>query len=232
MAEKSSGWIADISVHISSIFRHMLPGVLMVGTFFLAYPSKQKCFDFDSWHSLTLLAVLCVVSGNIWFAINRYVIHQFFDYLMWRCSAEAPAMPAEEDVDYLDGLAVFTVRSLSKSRSVDERIREHIRFRGSNILLLLTAGELLLVAAMFNERSSFVSKHPVAFVFFGLALMVGAIWQDIITRRIDYYFVYGLSNASKHRESSMRKARLVTYFAVVFIVSYCLLKKIVLEGEP
>src|ERR1039457_2748962 len=84
-----SGLLPDISQHLGTIFRHTLPGVLLVGGAALAYP-KTLPGDLNSWQQLSILAIVTVTVGNALFALNRYGVHQAVEYLFYLAKIKGP----------------------------------------------------------------------------------------------------------------------------------------------
>ena len=183
----SAGLLTDITQHLGGIFRHMLPGILVVGGAKLSYPDWFGGFDLKSWQHLSVLAAISVAVGNSWFALNRYGLHQLVDYVLYRFKSNGPAQSSAKSA-YLDELGRYTYKSLhTPERSV--RARQHVAFRASTALLALTVGELLLAFAIYHASNSLFVGHVVKMTIFGVLAFAVGIWQMAITRRIDYYVV-------------------------------------------
>jgi hypothetical protein len=186
---RPSGILGDISEQLAGIFRHMLPGVLVVGAAKLAYPTSISLPRLDSWQGVFVLAVITIALGNTWFALNRYGLHQLVDYVLYLVKSNGPARANRIlDFTYLDDLGKYSYKSLHAPES-SRRAAEHVRFRASTVLLALTLGELLALAAFYHDKDSVFAGHQTQMAWIaGAALLVG-IWQMVITRRIDYYIV-------------------------------------------
>jgi hypothetical protein len=183
----SAGLISDISEHLGAIFRHMLPGVLVVGGATLAYPQLRECVDVSSWQRVLLLTIITITVGNAWFALNRYGIHQAVDYFLYLIRSDGPAR-GKESGNYLTDLGKFTADSLHTPYT-SKRARQHIGFRASTVLLLLTLGELALLFTQFHAEKSPLKDHLCALYSVGLFSLVCGFWQMVITRRIDFLVV-------------------------------------------
>ena len=154
------GILGDISDQLAGIFRHMLPGVLVVGTARLAYPDLIAIPKLDSWQNVLVLAVITTVLGNTWFALNRYGLHQVVDYVLYLFKSNGPARTGPIlGFAYLDDLGKYTRKSLHTPET-SRRAADHIRFRASTVLLALTLGELLGLAIPLPELV--IAKHPAA----------------------------------------------------------------------
>lgn len=111
---EARGIFADITRHLAGIFRHMLPGVLLVGGFAIAYPDRLRAVDLNSWPHLAVLAVISLAAGNTWYALNRYGFHQLVDYILWRLGYDGPAK-TKRSQSYIDDLGRYPHRSLSNA---------------------------------------------------------------------------------------------------------------------
>jgi hypothetical protein len=178
--------LGQITEHLGGIFRHMLPGILVVSCAKLAYPTRLN-FEANSWPHLLVIGAVSIAVGNAWFALNRYGVHQTLDYFLYLIKSKGPAR-GNTRFTYLDDLGRYTYRSLHTADS-SARARQHVGFRASTVLLALTVGELLITFAWCHEPNSIFGGHPTALLCGGaLALIVGG-WQMVITRRIDYFIV-------------------------------------------
>jgi hypothetical protein len=59
-----SGLLFNISEHLGAIFRHMLPGVIVLGSTAIAYPKTFGRLDLTSWPQLFVLGVATLAVGN------------------------------------------------------------------------------------------------------------------------------------------------------------------------
>src|SRR3990172_11121592 len=148
---QEKGVIAQLSENLGGVFRHLLPGVLIVGAAALTHPSWFHGVDFTTWPSLVVVAVISIAAGNAWFSVNRYAIHQTVDYICYRARSEGPAMRSH--ARYPDDLALY-VREALMDPDVPLRARQHVAFRASSVLLIYTIAELLLIAGIWSEPSS------------------------------------------------------------------------------
>jgi hypothetical protein len=176
----------------------MFPGVLVVGGAALAYPGKFVV-DLKSWQHLVVLVAITVTVGNICFAVNRYGVYQVVDYILYLCKIRGPVRGATP-WNFLTDLGRYVRKSLLQtsdrfSRSLLQssdrfaRARDHVAFRLSAALLLLTFGEVECLAALFHSCKSQLNGHGTPLWIGGLIALVVAFWQMIITRRIDYFLV-------------------------------------------
>jgi hypothetical protein len=186
---ESGGWLTEITEHLSGIFRHMLPGILVVAGARLAYPDWFCDVDLASWQHLLVLGAISVAVGNTWFALNRYGLHQAVDYFLYLIKSNGPARRNTLFAfTYLDDLGQYTHKSLH-TLDTSERAMEHVKFRASTVLLALTVGELLCFFKFYHAPNSPFEGHPRRMLIGGAVALAVGFWQMVITRRIDYYVV-------------------------------------------
>jgi hypothetical protein len=184
---KPEGLLTEITQHLGGIFRHMLPGILVVAGARLAYPDWFHDVDLKSWQQMFVLAAISVAVGNTWFALNRYGLHQLVDYALYLIKSKGAARGVTRFA-YLDDLGRYTYRSLH-TPDADARARQHVAFRASTVLLALTVGEGQLGFDVFHASNSLFGGHRVGMIVGGVLALAVGIWQMVITRRIDYYVV-------------------------------------------
>jgi hypothetical protein len=181
---RTKGIITEVTENLGALFRHLLPGVLIIGVARVTHPFWFRAFQSASWPYLASMAVLAFAVGNAWFSINRYALHQFVDYVCWLLRYQGPAK--SDRGCYLDHLAKY-VRETVVETDVPERARQHVAFRASSVLLLYTLAELSLVSAVWSDPCAITAgtiPHRLLFVCSAFLFVVG-VWQNIITRRID-----------------------------------------------
>jgi hypothetical protein len=184
---RESGVLGDVSRNLGAFFRHLLPGVFIVGAAYIAHPSWFVGVDTKSWEHIAIAGVVALASGNIWFSVNRYGIHQVIDYLVYLAKSGGPA-PTSSRLQYLDDLGTYVAKSLSAS-GISERARQHVAFRASSVLLLYTIAEVGILFTVWHEPATFFARHPIAVTVASVLTFNVGVWQNIITRRIDYHVV-------------------------------------------
>ena len=181
------GVLGDVSRNLGAFFRHLLPGVYIVGAAYVAHPSWFAGVDSKSWEHIAVAGIVALASGNIWFSLNRYGVHQFIDYVVYLAKSEGPA-PTTSRLRYLDDLGAYVAKSLSAA-TIPERARQHVAFRASSVLLLYIIAEVGALFAIWHEPNTFFSRHPTAVAMASLLTFAVGVWQNIITRRIDHCIV-------------------------------------------
>lgn len=201
------GALRDISENLGSIYRFFLPGVLIVGVTFVAYPTKISWpKSSDPWE-LLVLGIVALAAGNTLFVFNRYSVHQIIDWLLYRLGCDGPAKrnpKLAESRDYVDALGRFVTDSNLISDEM-KALRHHVQFRASSVLLMYTVCELAIVFSLWNEGpGNFLHDNAWLIRIVGLLAFSVAIWQTLITRRIDWYTVYPPKRDDKPAPSTSR----------------------------
>jgi hypothetical protein len=188
MSEKPepTGWPNEIAQHLGGIFRHMLPGILVIAGARVAHPEWFSAVSVTTWQNVVVLGAVSIAVGNAWFALNRYGLHQLVDYGLYLIKSNGPAR-GEKWWRYLDDLGQYTYKSLHTPDTC-KRARQHVEFRASAVLLALTVGELLVAFQIYHATDSLFTRHPHLWIAGAIAFMIG-LWQMVITRRIDFYVV-------------------------------------------
>jgi hypothetical protein len=187
----------DIAKHLASIFRHLLPGVLVVGAVGFAFPEQFVRVRLGDTHHQILLAVIALTIGNVWFALNRYFFHQLIDYTFYRCGFNGPAHVAGEPIDFIEDVAKYTRDSLLSPEKGEHdqymHVKQHVKFRASTVLLIFTLGELMILVGSIHSYKSPLFSAPtyakVLLILGGVFMIIVGIVQMAITRRIDFYSV-------------------------------------------
>ncbi len=202
------GTLRDIGENLGSIFRFLLPGVLIIGATYIAYPTRI-CWPrlTDPWE-LLVVGIVALAAGNAWFVFNRYGIHQFIDWLLYRLDSDGPAKQnamLAGSLDYIDALGRF-VRDSSLISDEMKALRHHVSFRASSVLLMYTLGELAIIFSLLNEGSgNFFYDHAWPIRIGGLIALSIGLWQNLITRRIDWYTVYPPKRDDKSTPGTIAK---------------------------
>jgi hypothetical protein len=159
----------------------------VVGGARLAYPEAFCAVHLKSWQHLIVLGVVTVTVGNALFALNRYGLHQLVEYILYLLKVEGP-IPKAGRFHHTNDLAEHVVTSF-QTGDFPKGIRQHIAFRISTVLLLLTLGEIALAFSWCHSKCSILNTHEVALQILGVAALVAYAGQLWLTRRIDYFVV-------------------------------------------
>jgi hypothetical protein len=207
MANEDSGTtlVQSISDNLGPVFRHLFPGVLIVGAAAIAHPSWfSGLLDAHSWPHLVIAAVVTLAVGNAWFAFNRYGVHQLVDYVMYLLKWQGPGRTASfftSLIQYNEDVGKYAAESLC-IETIPSRARQHVAFRASSVLLLYIVAEIAFVAWYSHEPATLFDRHPRLAVTVSAVIALVALWQDAITRRIDYHVIdFGRREATTLKEN-------------------------------
>lgn len=183
--------VGSIGKAFGAIFRHLLPGVLVLSAAAAARPSWFMRIDISKSEWLVVLGVLAVVIGNVWFVLHRYCVQQLVDLAFW--SFKFQGSPKRGETEYHSGVAAHVWNFFSTD--VPEDIREHLRFRASSVVLMYITSEVALLAVFLAEEDSIIAPRRCALVIAGVLILLAAIWQNYLVRRLERYVVEVTSNS-------------------------------------
>src|SRR5256885_4289739 len=69
--------VKQITEGLSGIFRHMLPGLAILGVAAVSHPSWFPPWSTlnEGWH-IAILGTIALTVGNVWYVAHRYTVHQ------------------------------------------------------------------------------------------------------------------------------------------------------------
>jgi len=75
--------VKAITDEISIIFRHIVPGVIVLGFAYWSYPKWFVNLCFNNTMHIIVLAVAAIATGNFWYVFHRYSLHNLLDWFCW-----------------------------------------------------------------------------------------------------------------------------------------------------
>jgi hypothetical protein len=174
--------VKQLADELSRIFRHMLPGLAVVGVAAASHPSWLRPLleqELTGWR-IALLGAVALTVGNAWYVFHRYTLHQIVDYAVYIAKNHRIR-------GYLSWLRehVYTSFHLSESEA---KLREHIHLRSAQLIFLFIIAEALIVFAIEPETGSFVARHQRLVELVGLgALLWCALVQFPIGDSLDTF---------------------------------------------
>jgi hypothetical protein len=147
-----SNIVKQVSDELSRIFRHMLPGLAVLGTAVVSHPSwfpEWATFD-QGWH-IAILAAVALTVGNVWYVIHRYTIHQIIDFCCY-------VVRHRKVTGYVAWFGNHVDRSFHVP-DTEARLREHVHFRSAQIIFLFIIAESILVFSMKPQPCTFLARH-------------------------------------------------------------------------
>ena len=171
---------------VSTVFRHILPGILILVVCSLSKPSWFPPFDLKDSSSILILAAIAMVIGNAWYVFHRYFALQFLDFLAYFFQFEGRPIRGKR-FQYRKDLARHVVRyfrSLPKMGPMGKHIRD--RFSSFNFMFIVS--EVFLIFSLISDPATFLYTHrPQAILLSSLGL-ASAFWQYLLVRVIDEEF--------------------------------------------
>ena len=179
----------EILKNLSEVFRYVLPGVLVLAGAHEAYPSWFLWLQLEKVSHLVVIAVVAIVAGNTWYVFHRFAVLQIIDLACYWVGLRGPA--ADRPTwrawrNYLDDLGRYVARSFSQPPERDA-LRGHVALRASSVVLMYIAAEVLIVFRIRPEAGTLYDRHGREFLVIGGVAFLFAVWQSIVTRRIDWY---------------------------------------------
>lgn len=179
-----------------AVSRSMLPGIVILGGAAAAYPLWFHWFTLekpDPWH-LLILAVAATVAGKTWFTFHKYGVYQLIDMMFYAAGRKGLL---GKELNYVDELAkaVVNARKLTieeKSKAVygtpslrQRSIPDYVTRRLSQTHLMYIASEVSILFSFFHASGSFFDKHTLIMSIVGGIGLLFALWQNLITLRIE-----------------------------------------------
>ena len=167
----------SVSNEFSRVFRHILPGFIVLGFMYGSHPSWFVSVDLNKWTHLVILLVLALMVGNIWYVIHRYTIHNLLDWLMY-------CLLNKKITGYIDWLSEHIIKSYSLPDD-KEKLQKHIHFRSAQIIFIFITAEALVIFSKWYELKSLFENHNRLIFYSGCLLFVAAMIQFAISYSLD-----------------------------------------------
>lgn len=181
--------IRSVNESVSTVFRHILPGILIITMSSLSIPSWLTGFNLTNSSTLFILAALAMVIGNAWYVFHRYCFLQVIDFIAYYF--KWPGKPVRTGKsNFREDIGKHVSRFFADFDTKRD-MGKHIRDRFSSFNYMFIASEALFVLTLCSQQGSYLAKWrwfslPIACVGF-----VAALWQYMIVRCIDAEFVDG-----------------------------------------
>jgi hypothetical protein len=75
--------VKAITDEISNIFRHIVPGIIILGFAYKSHPAWFENLSFNNTMHIIFLVVVALAVGNFLYVSHRYTIHHLFDWLCY-----------------------------------------------------------------------------------------------------------------------------------------------------
>lgn len=173
--------------NLGAAFRHLFPGALILGVASIAFPCWFQWIHTDSWPHLAFAGVVALTVGNVWFTLNRYIIHQFLDLIFYVAGLRGPGrgwpLSKLKILKYPGDLANYVKAALSED--IPRLASKHVIFRSSSVLFVYTVAEVGLVFSIWHEPGTLFARHPWRMGVASLLIFGLGVWQHALTRVID-----------------------------------------------
>lgn len=184
MAEISDAIKSAFNV-LGEIFRHLLPGILIIGLAAVSHPSWFDKLDVTKGGWLVILATIALISGNVWFVFHRYLIQQIVDLIFYALKVSDGPCRNDKNWNY-SGAVAEHVDNIFENVGHKEALCRHIRFRTSSVVLMYIASEAIILFTLISESNSFLQKNFWIILIIAIIGFMSAIWQNYITRKIEW----------------------------------------------
>jgi len=179
--------IAAARESVSTVFRHILPGILIIMVGAVSKPSLlPEGFDMYNTASLVIVGVIALAIGNVWYVFHRYFALQILDFFAYdRRWKGQPSRTAELQYRVDTGKHV---RRFFRALPKNSAMARHIRDRFSSLNLMYIVSEALIIFTFFSDDTSSFRQYSYLTYGIGVVGLVAATCQYSIARTIDEQF--------------------------------------------
>jgi hypothetical protein len=169
--------VKQIGNQLGRIFRHMLPGVLVVGAAKAAHPRWFAGLDLgEPWH-VAVLAAIAVLAGNTWYVLHRFTVHQAIDWLL-----------CPQRKTYASWLAQHVDKShLFPEYAAD--VGEYVRTRSAQVIFLFIVAEVGFAFTWCAATGTFFARYTGLLRIVAVLVFLLAVAQYYLSHAIDLYAV-------------------------------------------
>jgi hypothetical protein len=208
MAKDAVNILSSAFDELGRVFRHFLPGLLLLGGANLSFPSWFEKLQFSNTNHLLVMFVFTFAGGNLWYVLHRYSVHQLVDYLIYRFRGHRP-----KDHERLrDNIGVYDyfhwlgghVDSSFEHQRFNRKMRSHVFVRSAHVIYIFSACEVSLAIAFLHEPCSFADLHSREFCWFGSLTLVLGLLNYYAINVIDYVSVFKNKERAKKLEDDRR----------------------------
>jgi hypothetical protein len=177
-----NNYVKQIADELSRIFRHMFPGLAILGVAIISHPGWFPSWSTlnDGWH-IAILGAIALTVGNAWYVVHRYTLHQFIDYCLYVVKE-----PDFKFTGYLAWLGGHIDRSFHVGGG-RKRLSEHVHFRSAQIIFLFIIAEAIVVFSIKADPCTFIGRYRCLSRGAGIAMFLFACIQYYISYSIDVY---------------------------------------------
>ncbi len=174
------GIVTEVADQLSRVFRHLLPGVLILGCAGVAHPRWFPALDFSKPWQLVFLGVVALIVGNTWYVVHRYTVHELMNLAARGLRGEWRGYPG--------WLAEHTYQG-NIVPAPARQVREHLWLRSAQVVYLMITAEVAIFFALQPAVGTIVDRYRGWILVGGAILVLFALWQYYLTAVIDVYAV-------------------------------------------
>jgi len=183
---------------VGEMFRHLLPGVLVVGAAAAAHPKWFETVNWSNpWH-LVALAAIAVTAGNTWYVFHRYISDQGLDrvwYMLRRDNTLSDGgwrrrLFRKATLGYLRWISRFVQEGHAVMNHRPE-MKRYVRLWASSVILLFIFSEVTILFARWNDNPSFFHTHPSCLLGVGIMFFALSILLQCLLTHLDIRIVRG-----------------------------------------
>ena len=179
-----------LTSEISRIFRHLIPGVLILLVIYLSQPSWMYWVDICSCSHLIILSVLSITVGTIWYVVHRFTIHYMIDFLCFKLRRRIKVRNGVDNDStaqykkYHEWLSNHIQKSLFHFNTKRE-VKEYIHFRSTQVHLLFIFSESLFIFTVLRETNSIIMYYEGVAILLSVFIFIIGVIQYFIGFNID-----------------------------------------------
>lgn len=162
-----------ILANISAMFRHVVPGCVILAFAWLSHPSWFANFDPGDSKHLWIVGLVSLIVGNVAYVLHRAIIHQLVDFSV---SGKWPPKKYPEEV---------VAKMIEKHVLAVKRRRQLIHLKNAQIILSAIFAEVCFVASFFYEPMSHVAARPCFFRWGGAAIFAGSVFAHWVSQHAE-----------------------------------------------
>ena len=162
------GLFQNLNDSLSKVFRHVLPGMFILGFSYLSNPIWFEYFDLKNTNHLIVLSVLAIVIGNTWYVLNRYTIIQINDWIM--------TTKFRTNEHYHIWLSKHIVDSNSISEAYTN-VKDVMFTKVGQLFFMLIVGESMIIITCFSSTNSIFQGYQWIIYLCGSILIAFSFWQ-------------------------------------------------------
>jgi len=185
--EQFNDGIKAVKESISTFFRHILPGIVIIILSSQSIPSRLINLKINDTSSILVLGAIAMAIGNVWYVFHRYGIFQIVDFLAYYFKWEGEPVKTIS-TNYRKDAASHVLKFFISQPELNEMGR-HIRDRFSSFNYMYIVSEALIVFTLFAEDGTLFQKYAFRTFSAGVLAFIAATYQYSIVRAIDAKFV-------------------------------------------